>query len=109
MVAEGGMRCSVSFEGRWSREGHQGTVCRVAPHGHQNNDDHRRQQQTAAAIAYAEAVDDFSTQATRPSELSRSLQAETADSATAAGDGTNDAGDLAQADVAVAMNTGFGR
>jgi K+-transporting ATPase ATPase B chain len=62
---------------------------------------------TAAAIAAEAGVDDFQAQATPETklELIRSQQAG-GRLVAMAGDGTNDAPALAQADVAVAMNTG---
>ncbi len=62
---------------------------------------------TAAAIAAEAGVDDFRAQATpeRKLELIRSYQ-EGGRLVAMTGDGTNDAPALAQADVAVAMNTG---
>ena len=62
---------------------------------------------TAAAIASEAGVDDFLAQAT-PEDKLRLIRSEQADGKLVAmtGDGTNDAPALAQADVAVAMNTG---
>jgi K+-transporting ATPase ATPase B chain len=62
---------------------------------------------TAAAIAAEAGVDDFMAQATPESKLAR-IRAEQAAGRMVAmtGDGTNDAPALAQADVAVTMNTG---
>jgi K+-transporting ATPase ATPase B chain len=62
---------------------------------------------TAAAIAAEAGVDDFQAQATPETKL-RLIREQQADGRLVAmtGDGTNDAPALAQADVAVAMNTG---
>jgi K+-transporting ATPase ATPase B chain len=62
---------------------------------------------TAAAIAAEAGVDDYLAQAT-PEDKLRLIRREQADGKLVAmtGDGTNDAPALAQADVAVAMNTG---
>jgi potassium-transporting ATPase ATP-binding subunit len=64
-------------------------------------------QLTAAAIAAEAGVDDFLAQAT-PEDKMRLIRKEQAGGRLVAmtGDGTNDAPALAQADVAVAMNTG---
>jgi len=62
---------------------------------------------TAAAIAAEAGVDDFIAQATPQSKLERIREEQRAGHLVAmTGDGTNDAPALAQADVAVAMNTG---
>jgi K+-transporting ATPase ATPase B chain len=62
---------------------------------------------TAAAIAAEAGVDDFIAQATPESKLARIRAEQQAGHLVAmTGDGTNDAPALAQADVAVAMNTG---
>ena len=62
---------------------------------------------TAAAIAAEAGVDDFIAQATPESKLERIRSEQDAGHLVAmTGDGTNDAPALAQADVAVAMNTG---
>jgi potassium-transporting ATPase ATP-binding subunit len=62
---------------------------------------------TAAAIAAEAGVDDFIAQATPESKLERIRTEQAAGHLVAmTGDGTNDAPALAQADVAVAMNTG---
>ncbi len=62
---------------------------------------------TAAAIAVEAGVDDFLAQATPEKKLSLIRQYQDANKLVAmTGDGTNDAPALAQADVAVAMNTG---
>jgi K+-transporting ATPase ATPase B chain len=62
---------------------------------------------TAAAIAAEAGVDDYLAQAT-PEDKLRLIRSEQADGKLVAmtGDGTNDAPALAQADVAVAMNSG---
>jgi len=62
---------------------------------------------TAAAIASEAGVDDFLAEATPETKLKyiRSMQ-ENGEMIAMAGDGTNDAPALAQADVAVAMNSG---
>ncbi len=62
---------------------------------------------TAAAIAVEAGVDDFLAQATPEKKLSLIRQYQDSGKLVAmTGDGTNDAPALAQADVAVAMNTG---
>jgi len=62
---------------------------------------------TAAAIAAEAGVDDFLAQATPEAKLKLIREHQTGGRLVAmAGDGTNDAPALAQADVAVAMNTG---
>jgi K+-transporting ATPase ATPase B chain len=62
---------------------------------------------TAAAIAAEAGVDDFMAQATPESKLARIRQEQASGRLVAmTGDGTNDAPALAQADVAVTMNTG---
>src|SRR2546428_681626 len=62
---------------------------------------------TAAAIAAEAGVDDFLAQATPQTKLDLLPQTQTGGKLVAmTGDGTNDAPALAQADVAVAMNTG---
>ncbi len=62
---------------------------------------------TAAAIAAEAGVDDFLAQATPEDKLRLIRDAQSSGSLVAmTGDGTNDAPALAQADVAVAMNTG---
>jgi len=62
---------------------------------------------TAAAIAAEAGVDDFLAQATPEMKLKRIRQEQAEGHLVAmAGDGTNDAPALAQADVGVAMNTG---
>jgi K+-transporting ATPase ATPase B chain len=62
---------------------------------------------TAAAIAAEAGVDDFLAEATPENKLSKIREYQTGGHLVAmTGDGTNDAPALAQADVAVAMNTG---
>jgi K+-transporting ATPase ATPase B chain len=62
---------------------------------------------TAAAIAAEAGVDDFMAQATPEDKLRRIREEQAAGHLVAmTGDGTNDAPALAQADVAVAMNSG---
>jgi len=62
---------------------------------------------TAAAIAAEAGVDDFMARATPEAKLKRIREEQASGYLVAmAGDGTNDAPALAQADVAVAMNTG---
>ena len=72
-------------------------------HGH----DHRDNPLTAAAIAAEAGVDDFLAEATPEMKLAL-IRDEQAKGKLVAmtGDGTNDAPALAQADVAIAMNTG---
>jgi K+-transporting ATPase ATPase B chain len=63
--------------------------------------------QTAAAIAAEAGVDDFLAEATPEAKLKMIREYQTGGQLVAmTGDGTNDAPALAQADVAVAMNTG---
>ena len=86
---------------------HQGALRRAAPHGHPTVMITGDNKLTAAAIAAEAGVDDFLAEVTPEAKLKliREIQAE-GKLVAMTGDGTNDAPALAQADVAVVMNSG---
>ena len=98
--------------GRHSPEGHrqgrhQGALCPNAADGHSHRDDHRRQPADGRRHRRRSGVDDFLAQATPETKLTLIRKYQAGGHLVAmSGDGTNDSPALAQADVAVAMNTG---